>query len=57
MFRINANANPGFNEIPGWMIHKAELLEFLRKVIFVPENRAKIELLYLNPHVLKIPKV
>ena len=29
-FRINPNPNPGFqNEFPKWVIHKAELIEFL----------------------------
>ena len=29
-FQINPNANPGFkNDFPSWVIHKAELLEFL----------------------------
>ena len=32
LYTINPNANPGFNNLPLWMIHKAEVIEFLRKV-------------------------
>ena len=32
LYIINPNANPGYNDLPEWMIHKAELIEFLRNV-------------------------
>ena len=33
LYIINPNANPGFNDLPEWMIHKAELVELLRNVL------------------------